>query len=468
MNKLVEATLTKNSTTTNGMQTNSTSLNKCLDFFFIAGASRNMYEEEITSLFAGAMAENQTIALKILFWARDVRGGAGERRLFRICMLWLSENYPEVSARVTEHIPEFGRWDDIFYGDTDIAIKEILWALGGANALCAKWMPRKGPIANRIRKAMGMTPKEYRKTLVALTNVVETRMCKKEWNQIGYKTVPSKAFAKYRMAFRRNDPTRFESFLNEVKEGKSKINAGAIFPNDVIKPYLNMHHKNDDAINEQWNALPNYMESSTENIIPVCDVSGSMSGTPMEVSVSLGLYISERNEGAFKDAFLTFSSNPKMNFLEGNIWERTRQLSMADWGMSTNIEATFNLILDRAVRENVPQSEMPTKILIISDMEFNEATRKGGYHGNPKEYNLTAIEMIKEQYQEAGYKMPEVIFWNVNGRLNNVPVTMNEQGAALVSGFSPSILKSILGGEWENPLDLMLETIKNERYEVIN
>ena len=187
----------------------------------------------------------------------------------------------------------------------------------------------------------------------------------------------------------------------------------------------------------------------------------------MEVSISLGLYISERNEGAFKDAFLTFSSTPRMEFLEGNVWERTRQLSMADWGMSTNLEATFDLILNRAVKENVPQSEMPTKILVISDMEFNEATRTGNYHGNPNEYNATAIEMIKEQYSEAGYKMPEIIFWNVNGRLNNVPVTMNEQGAALVSGFSPSILKSILSGEWENPLDLMLETIKNERYEVI-
>lgn len=464
MNKLVEATLTENSTTTNGMQTNSTSLNKCLDFFFIAGASRNMNEEEITSLFTGAMAENPDIALKILFWARDVRGGAGERRLFRICMLWLSQNYPELSAKVTKHIPEFGRWDDIFYGDTDVAIEEILWALAEANSLCAKWMPRKGPVANQLRKAMGMTPKEYRKTIVALTNVVETRMCKKEWNQIGYKTVPSKAFAKYRMAFHRNDPTRFESFLNEVKEGKSKINAGAIFPNDVIKPYLNMRHENDDAINEQWKALPNYMEGSTENIIPVCDVSGSMTGIPMEVSISLGLYISERNEGAFKDAFLTFSSNPRMEFLQGNIWERTRQLSMANWGMSTNLEATFDLILDRAIKKNVPQSEMPTKILIISDMEFDMATRTNRFNNT---YNATAIEMIKEQYQEAGYKMPEIIFWNVNGRLNNVPVTMNEQGAALVSGFSPSILKSILSGEWENPLDLMLETIKNERYEVI-
>ena len=173
MNNLVEATLTKNSKTANGMTTNSTSLNKCLDLFFIAGASRTMSEEKIIKMFSGAIAENSNIALKILFWARDVRGGAGERRFFRTCMLWLSENYPELSKKVTEHIPEFGRWDDIFYGDTDEAITSIMWALGSANALCAKWMPRKGPVAEQLRKAMGMSPKEYRKTLVALTNVVE-------------------------------------------------------------------------------------------------------------------------------------------------------------------------------------------------------------------------------------------------------------------------------------------------------
>ncbi len=456
MNELVKATLTKDTTTTNGMRTNSTSLNKCLDFFFIAGASRYMEERDIISLFGAAIAENPNIALKILFWARDVRGGAGERRIFRICMLWLSENHPTMSAEVTKHIPEFGRWDDILYGDTVTALEEIMWALGGANALCAKWMPRKGPVANRIRKAMDMNPKEYRQTLVALTKVVETRMCKKEWNQIGYKTVPSKAFSKYRNAFLRNDSKRFTQFLTDVKEGKSSINAGAIFPHDIIRPYLNMNHRNDDAINEQWKALPNYMEGAKENILPVCDVSGSMTGLPMEVSISLGIYISERNEGTFKDAFITFSERPQMEFLTGNVWERSRQLSLADWGMNTNLEATFNLVLDKAVENNIPQSEMPDKLLIISDMEFDHCAQ--GY---------SAMDMIKEKYDNAGYKMPGIVFWNVNGRMGNVPVGAKDNNTALVSGFSPTILQSILSGDLESPLELMLKTLKNERYEVI-
>ena len=457
MNELVKATLTKDTTTTNGMRTNSTSLNKCLDFFFIAGASRNMREEDITSLFGAAIAENPNVALKILFWARDVRGGAGERRLFRYCMLWLSENHPTMSAEVTKHIPEFGRWDDILYGDTVTALEEIVWALAEANALCAKWMPRKGPVANQIRKAMNMSPKEYRQSLVALTRVVETRMCKKEWNQIGYKTVPSKAFSKYRNAFLRNDSKRFTQFLTDVKEGKSSINAGAIFPHDIIRPYLNMSHKNDDAINEQWKALPNYMEGAKENILPVCDVSGSMTGLPMEVSISLGIYISERNEGTFKDAFITFSERPQMEFLTGNVWERSRQLSLADWGMNTNLEATFNLVLDKAVENNIPQSDMPDKLLIISDMEFDQATSR----------THCAMDMIKEKYDNAGYKMPGIIFWNVNGRMGNVPVGAKDDNTALVSGFSPSILQSILSGDLESPLELMLKTLKNERYEVI-
>ena len=466
MNKLVEATLSKNSKTANGMTTNSTSLNKCLDLFFIAGASRRMEEEDIIKMFSGALAENQNIALKILFWARDVRGGAGERRFFRICMLWLSENYPDISANVTEHIPEFGRWDDIFYGDTDTSIQEIVWALGSANALCAKWMPRKGPVANQIRKALGLTPKEYRKSLVALTNVVESQMCKKQWDKIDYSAVPSIAFSRYRNAFWKNDNDRFNEFLSDVKEGKQKINANAIFPHDIIRPYLNMSKGSDDAITEQWNALPNYMEGSTENILPVCDVSGSMEGLPMEVSVALGIYISERNEGTFKDAFITFSSNPTMEYLKGDVWERTRQLSLADWGMTTDLEKTFDLILDSAVRDNVPQSQMPNKLLIISDMEFNQATSsRWGYDNS--EWNPTAMEMVKEKYTNAGYEMPGIVFWNVNGRMGNVPTKAETENTALVSGFSPAILTSILGGELPTPLEVMFQTLNNERYECI-
>ena len=470
MNKLVESTLTKDSKTLNGMLTHSTSLNKCLDFFALAGASRNMSENDITKLFTGAFAENPNFAAKILFWARDIRGGAGERRLFRICMMWLSENYPAESKLLTEHIPEFGRWDDIFYGDSDQAIESIIWALASANSLCAKWMPRKGPIANQLRKEMDCTPKEYRKALVALTNVVETRMCKKEWNQITYKGIPSKAFSKYQKAFWKNDPTRFESFLNDVKEGKSSINAGAIFPHDVIKSYINDYDAtNNAAITEQWNALPNYMEGSTERILPVCDVSGSMNGTPMDVSISLGLYISERNEGAFKDAFMTFSANPEMQYLKGDVFQRVQQLSQADWSMNTDLQLTFKTILSKAVSEKVPVNEMPTKLLIISDMEFDAAHGdQWSSYDEVSEWNPTAMEMIKNEYKQSGYEMPGIVFWNVNGRAGSITSQATTENTALVSGFSPAILTSVLSGKITHPLQVMIDTIQNERYNIIN
>ena len=469
MKTLIEATQSKNTFTDNGMTTNSSSLNKCLDLFFIAGASRRMNQHEIIQMFTGAYAENPDVALRILFWARDIRGGAGERRLFRIVMNHLTENYPMVSRAITELIPEYGRFDDLFFANKEQAIDIIKSALQAENNLCAKWMPRKGEWFNIMRKKLNLTPKEYRQLLVKLTNVVETKMCKKQFNKIQYSHVPSKAFAKYRNAFRRKDETRFSTFLESVEKGEEKINASAIFPNDIIKPYISHYSTSPDAaITQQWNSLPNYMENSTERIIPVCDVSGSMSGLPMEVSIALGLYISERNEGIFKDAFITFSASPTMQYLKGDIYERAKQLQRADWDMNTDLQKVFRLILDSAVRENITDDLMPTKILIISDMEFDEASN-GSYWGTEvSEWNPTALEMIKQEYTDAEYTMPQIVFWNVNGRPGNVPTQASDKNTALVSGFSPSILTSLLGGEIESPEQTMLKTINNPRYDLVS
>ena len=428
-----------------------------LDLFFLAGGSRNMSKDDIEKIFVGAISENPEWALKILFWARDIRGGAGERRFFRICTTWLSDYEPNVMSKLSSLVPEYGRYDDLFYCNKKDAIHIIKNALQAGDSLCAKWMPRKGSFANVIRKSLGLTPKEYRKMLVKLTDVVETKMCNKEFDKIEYGKVPSKAFAKYRKAFDNRDTARFNEFLEDVKDGKEKINAGAIFPHDIIRPYLNGDNSS-DAITEQWNALPNYMEKSKERILPMCDVSGSMEGLPMEVSVSLGLYISERNEGIFKDAFLTFSGNPKMQYLKGDVYQRTRQLYRADWDMNTDLEKALLLILNSAVRENILDELMPTKLLIISDMEFDQASHMDD----------TSLQMIQREYDHAEYKMPQIVFWNVNGRLENVPTKADTPNTALVSGFSPSILTSILGGEIENPAQIMLKTINNERYNLVS
>jgi hypothetical protein len=305
-----------------------------------------------------------------------------------------------------------------------------------------------------MHKYLKVTPKEFRKKLVSMTNVVETKMCANEWDKINYGQVPSIAMNQYRTTFLTRDGVRYADYIADVKAGKQKINASALFPHQLYQAIEK--GEDTDAVEAQWDNLPNYMANSTERILPVCDVSGSMHGLPMDVSVSLGIYISERNEGIFKDAFLTFSERPRMNYLKGSLSERMRQLSNASWGMTTNLQATFDLILMSAVRESLPQSEMPTKLLIISDMEFDEADR-----------NQTNLDNIRDKYSRSGYTMPQIVFWNVNGRIGNVPATVKDKGIGLVSGFSPSILKSILQGEIYSPEQLMLDTVMVDRYSCI-
>lgn len=457
MSNLVNVVRQEDTLTANGMVTNSTSLNSNVDMFFLAGASRNMSEKDIEILFQKAIVENPLVALKVLFWSRDPRGGAGERRFFKICSKFLNKNYLSYLEKNISLIPEFGRWDDIFDLDEKLVLPLIKDGLENKNGLLAKWLDRQGTFANKVRKTLGLNPKDYRKLVVGLSNTVEQKMCAKEWDAITYPHVPSLAMNKYRKAFGKNDTSRFTEYITLVKEGKQEIKAGVLFPHQLYDAYK--RHEDKDAVEAQWMNLPDFMSDSNERIIPVCDVSGSMNGLPMSVSVSLGVYISERNKSIFKDAFITFSATPQMNYLRGSFYERLRQLETADWGMNTNLEAVYTLILNKAVKHSIPESEMPTKILIISDMEFDSCARNG---------SDTALKMIERMYKEAGYKFPEIIFWNVNGRLGNVPAKSSSKGVGLVSGFSPSILKSILQGSIDTPESLMLRTVMSERYQLVS
>jgi hypothetical protein len=456
---LVNAARQEDALTDNGMITNSTSLNSNVDMFFLAGASRNMSEKDIEVLFQKAIVEDPLVALKTLFWARDARGGAGERRFFRICSKFLNKNYFSYLEKNIKYVPEYGRWDDIFELDDKIVLPLIKEGLEGGNGLLGKWLNRKGEFANKVRKYLKLTPKEYRKLVVGLSNTVEQKMCAKEWEEINYTHVPSVAMNKYRKAFLKNDTNRFNEFINLVHEGKEEIKAGVLFPHQLYQAYKRGEDKK--AVEAQWINLPDYIVDSNERIIPVCDVSGSMTsnnGLPMSVSVSLGLYISERNKSIFKDAFITFSSSPTMQYLKGSFSQRIEQLERADWGMNTDLEAVYKLILNKATEHHISESEMPTKILIISDMEFDQCASNR---------SDTALKMIDRMYQSAGYKIPEIIFWNVNGRLGNIPANFRTKGVGLVSGFSPSILKSILQGNVDTPQSLMLRTVMSERYEAI-
>ena len=454
--------------TDNGMVTNPTSLNKCVDLFFSIGSMRGKSKDKVVNLFNEAYNENPLVASKILFWVRDVRSGAGERQTFRDVISFLTTNSPQTVRKNIGLIPEFGRWDDVLVllGTEleDDMFSLIKTALSNGDGLCAKWMPRKGVVANKLRKLFRTTPKQYRKMLVGLTNVVESKMCAKDWEKIDYSKLPSLASSRYQKSFNQNDNERYNEYKKSLQDGTAKVNAGAVYPYDIVKS-INMG--GDTIVSEkQWESLPNWMEGSVERILPVVDVSGSMGvevgGNPnlscMDVAVSLGMYISERNEGSFKDAFITFSNNPQLQYLTGSLSERLLQLRRADWAMSTDLEAVFNLILHQAKMNNVPEGNMPTKILILSDMQFNQATRRD---------SLGAQSMIEAMYEEAGYTKPNIIYWNLNAKGGNFPVEFDKNGTALVSGFSPSILKSLLGGKNMTPESIMMDTVNDDRYSVV-
>jgi hypothetical protein len=343
------------------------------------------------------------------------------------------------------------------------------------DGLCAKWLARQGTEANKIRSYMKLTPKQYRKLLVGLSNTVEQKMCAQDWSGIVYPHVPSVAAGRYQKAFLKHDPSGYAAYKAKLVAGEAKINASVAYPYDVVRALRN----GDKTVsNEQWKALPNYLEGSDENILPVVDVSGSMDGvrvagsiTALDVAVSLGLYVSERMGGVFKDQFVTFSGAPALVKLKGSLSQRYDQMARSAWGMNTDIQAVFKMILKAAVDHKVDQKEMPTKILILSDMEFDRCIvagdgKKNGYYAtNAGPVSVGAMSMIEKEYAAAGYKVPQIVFWNLSGRSGNSPVTYNKVGAALVSGFSPSIVKSVLGGEEMTPISIMLKTVMISKYD---
>jgi hypothetical protein len=475
MTTLLAAMQTNDSLTENGMVTNSSSLNHCVNLFFQIGAMRGQDKSRLINAFTKAFGENPLTAMKLLFWARDVRGGAGERQIFRDIIGYLANNRRDVLGKNLNLISEFGRWDDllVLVGtplETE-ALELFADAIKSKNGLASKWAPRPN-VSNRekkrwataLRNHLGLSPKEYRKLLVENSNTVEQLMCANEWSAIEYSKLPSKAMSDLMKAFSKHDKERFGAYLESVNKGETKINAGAVYPYDIVK---NLRFGDKSGANAQWNALPNYLEGSKERFLPVVDVSGSMgcaagnnpNVTCMDVAVSLGLYISERNVGPFKDAFVTFSSDPELQVLSGNLQERFNQLKNAEWGMSTNVEAVFRLILDKAKDSDVFEEEMPTMILIMSDMEFNSGTR-----GN---WSLSAQQMFERMYAEAGYKMPKVVYWNIQSRQDNFPVHFDKVGTCLVSGFSPSLLTNLLSGKDMSPLSMMLTVVNSERYSVV-
>lgn len=471
MSTFAQAVQNQEARTENNMKARKSPASGLVDLFYKIGASRG---KDIIPPFVSAYVEDKEMAVRIALWARDVRGGAGERQVFRDILKYLDQHDPDALIRIIPKVPELGRWDDLFVIEVHrrLAFDFIAEALRKGDALAAKWCPRKGPIAVALRKHMRLTPKSYRKMLVNLTNVVETPMCAKEWDKINFSRVPSLAHSRYKAAFYRNAEKQYVAYVDALVRGddpKVKVNASAVYPYDVIKGLLlwggisTKSKAEMDLVVEQWKALPDYMGGKESYVMPLVDTSGSMTvrvspntqTTALEVAVSLGLYLSDKNVGKFKDTFLTFSSSPELMTLKGNVVQKMQQMMTAKWEMSTNLHAAFDRILQVAVQGGVPANEMPETLLILSDMQFNQCTR----------FDDSAIEMIRRKYEEAGYRVPNVVFWNLNS-YDNVPVKVTEAGVALVSGFSPSIMTSILEGNLEDfsPYNIMMNTIMKDRY----
>lgn len=473
--KLYHAATTADSYTENGAVTHSTTGHSVLDFFFNAPVSRNKSDKDLVAAYAKAYNEDRDLALRALLWSRDILKGAGERRLFRTCLLWLIDKHIDDAYLVMGRSMEdgIGRWDDIFVAMNteaeEYALQLFVNALLNKDRLAAKWAPRKGEIAHKLRSYMQLSPKDYRRLVVGLSNTVEQQMCANLWDEIEYSHVPSVAHSRYRKAFGRHSKERYVAYLNRVKDPNSseKINAKAIFPHDVIRPSMlmgygpGMSSLEIQAAETQWYALPDYVDGD-ESILPVIDVSGSMTSRVgpttlvncLDVAVTLGLYVSERLKSAFKDHFVTFSTTPKLQYVTGSVVDRMQTICRSKWDMSTNLIGVFELILQTAKKHRLSQEDLPTKVLILSDMEFDSAVRGG-----------TNFDTIDKMYQAAGFTRPQLVFWNIQSRSDsNFPVKQGTAGTALISGFSPAILSSVMSGELE-PLKVVAKTLRSPRYD---
>lgn len=477
-------------TTENGALTYCSTMSDCLDLFSTIGGMRNSSETEVIKRFSRAYVENPDVAMKILFYARDIRRGLGERRIFRIIIKYLAEKHMDSMKKNIEFIAEYGRYDDLLelLGTPceRIAIdcmKERLYSdiriieEGGCHvSLLAKWLPsvntsnqEKVAMGRKLARAFDMSEREYRKTLSALRKeirIIENFLREKDYT-FDYSKQPGKAMFKYRDAFFRNDEERFVEFLNQVREGKKKVHAETLAPYEIIRPLCSDYYGYnavDENEKEVINTLWSHIESieSTDNTLAVIDTSGSMyydaNPQPITVALSLGIYFAEQNTGKFSNHVLTFSHNPKFIKLKGNnIVEKVEYLTSFCEIADTNIQKTFELVLKTAVKYRIPKEEMPTRLVIISDMEFNYCTADA---------DLTNFEYAKKIYEEAGYELPKLVFWNVASRKLQVPVQMNEQGVTLVSGCSEKIFEQVLANDLD-PYSFMLEIVGSKRYEKI-
>ena len=464
--------------TENGADAKNTTDSALLDMFATIGSMRGRSEDKIIQKFELAFQEDPLGAMRCLFWVRDCRGGAGERRVFRVLLPYIAQKHYEELYRNLELIPEYGRWDD-FYTLIGTLMEEQFWPFiswklfrdikemeaGRPCSLLAKWLKKADASSPNTRKLgiytakkLGMSVYDYKRLCVKLRkyiDVVEQRMSAREWNTINYPAVPSKAMMNYRKAFARHDEERFNEYLNKVQTGERKINSATLYPYDIVEKIL-YGHEDSKVLEAQWNNLPDYVDGDVNAVV----MADAMSGRPMATSVGLAMYFAERNKGAYHNLFMTFSGNPQFVAVKGDtITQKINFISKAEWGMNTDLEKALLKILDVAIDNHCSQEEMPKSLIIISDMEIDCCTRQN--------HRENFYDYVSRVYEEHGYKIPNVVFWNVNSRHDVFLADKDRKGVQLVSGQSASTFKNLIGCVDKTPVEMMYSVLNSERYQAI-
>jgi hypothetical protein len=474
--------------TENGGIALKSSTNALVDFFARAAAMRTSPDKEIESLFIKAFAEDKLLATKMFFWLRDVRGGSGTRKAFRIVLKYLANLHPEIVLKNIDLIPEYGRWDD-YYELVGTPIEDHMWKilksqieadLAGAYAgkpisLLAKWLKSANTssktsnyLGKLTAKKLGLNEKMYRQLLSKLRTylkVTEKYISSNAWSKINYEGVPSIAMKNYRSAFGKHDFQRFNSYIQSVTKGDAKINASTLYPYDILlagsrNNFCLSNYRHNDVLEAQWKALPNYV-TGENNVLIMADTSASMTsgkGLPMATAVGLAIYFAERNKGVFKDKFLTFASKPSFVTLKGDtLYEKIHCIpEIVD---DTNLEGAFNLILTTAVTNKLLPEDMPVSLVVISDMQFN-ASMCGGW-------NETLYMTMIKRFKAHGYELPNIVYWNVNATRPAFQSNADTKGVQYVSGHSPSLFGSLTKMIGKTAYEAMLEVLNSPRYEAI-
>lgn len=483
-----------NSRTHNEALTHSTSDSAIVDMFFLFGALRHQSDSVIKTVLHNALNEDKVKTLKLLAYFRDIEQGIGERRVFRVSLQYLYDNnmYDCLEVFITNIKPliydNIARVDDFIWLANHIIkkdgynknsyVSEILITLMSLledkkiSGIVAKWMPRKKGQYGRVVKYMRRngiieTFSTYRKKIVSLSNTVEQAMSDKKWKGIDLSKVPSIAMRKYSKAFNRHGI--LTPFLDKLKKGETKINAQRLTPSNVVIDIINERYGGIDnsqreLLNQQWLNLKELDNLPKEfRALPVIDVSSSMyspNNIPMSNSIGIGLYMAENNPNeVFRDHFITFTREPYFAKITGHDIYAKVHNALKTYGYNTDLQKVFELILKTSIDNNIPADEMPTHIVIISDMEFDSMVIDGT--------DVNTLQMMDRLYQQYEYERPQIVFWNVNGRLGNVPAKDNDKNVILVSGSSQNILNFILKKHYEDITGIIDEVVNDERYAFI-